>query len=139
MSGTDIDPIREVRRLHVLLEDWYGGIRADLGPFESSLADGFSAITHDGALYDGPGYLEALHERRDEQAGIVSIDLDQLTAQRSLYGVHQVTFEKQVKTDEETTTSTCSMWLRETSRTATGLQWLHLQETPIEPENENED
>lgn len=132
MSSSDIDPLREIRRMHVLLEDWYGGIRRDLGPFETSLADEFTAVTSDGQLHDRAGYLAALDARRDAIDGPIAIEVEDVVEQRALYGVHQVTFRKRIAHDEGSSVTTCSMWLRETSRTSTGLQWLHLQETPLE-------
>lgn len=139
MSSSDIDPLREIRRMHVLLEDWYGGIRTDLGPFETSLADEFTAILRDGTLYDRAGYVSALEERKNAVGGPVGIEIEELSEQRALYGVHQVTFQKRMMSDAGPTVSRCSMWLRETSRTSTGLQWLHLQETPIDVNETAED
>lgn len=137
-SSNDVDPVREVRRMHVLLEDWFGGIRQDLDPLKDSLAPDFTAVGPDGTRRNGTEMLEALADERDAFSSPVRVNLQDVTKHRDLYGVHHLTFEKHLAAGEETEVRTCSVWLRETNRAPTGLQWLHLQETPVEAEPEEE-
>lgn len=141
MSSSDVDPEREIKRLHVVLEDWFGGIRNDLRPLEESLAPEFTAVTPDGQLHDRAAYFDRLDERRSA-VGNVRIQIEELVEQRALYGMHQLTFHKRIVGGAEPDVRQCSAWVRETNRTSTGLQYLHLHETRIpqsEPDDENED
>ena len=141
-SGSDVDPVREVNRLHLVLEDWYGKIRGDIDPIENALAADFTWIDPDGDVADRSASVAAWRERRQSYTAAatpVSIDLEDVTFQRSIYGVHQMTYTKHVTVDGETRSFTCSLWLRETERAPSGLQWLHLTETRIaESEEDNE-
>lgn len=133
-SSGDVDPVREVNRLHLMLEDWYGGIREDIDPIEDALAAEFTSIGRDGVLRDRRASLRVWREDRNayrESTPPVSVDLEDVTVQRTIYGVHQVTYRKRLRVDGEWETYGCSLWLRETERVATGLQWLHLAETPV--------
>ena len=127
-SGSDVNPVREVNRLHLVIDDWYGNIRPDLGPVRQSLADDFTWIGPTGVLTDRDGSLELWKSQRSE---ITGIDVQDIAIQRTIYGVHQVTFIKIQQTTNDKKTMTCSLWLRETERSPTGLQWLHLTETPL--------
>ena len=127
-SSSDVNPVREVNRLHLVLDDWYGNIRSDLGPVQQSLADDFTWIGPTGQVSGRNDSLEAWARRRDEIQGI---DVDDVTIQRTIYGVHQVTYTKVQQTSADTEMVMCSLWLRETEQSSTGLQWLHLTETPI--------
>ena len=141
-SGSDVDPVREVKRLHLVLEDWYGKIRGNIDPIENALAADFTWIGPDGGVADRSASVTAWNERREsytEAATPVGVDLEDVSLQRSIYGVHQMTYTKHVAVDGDTRSFTCSLWLRETERAASGLQWLHLTETRIaEPEEDDE-
>lgn len=132
-GGGDLDPIREVRRVHLALEDWLVGIRQDAQPIETALAPGFVAIDIHGELSAGTEWLDRLQSQYGTGAG-VSIELSNLEHRRELYGLHLVTYEKALHVGEASERIMGSVWLRETDRVeTTGLQWLHLQETPIPP------
>lgn len=136
-SSDEVDPVREVRRLHLMLNDWYTGIRDDIDPIEAALAPEFTSIGPDGELRDATESVRAWERRRDEYTASsppVSLELEDVAVQRTIYGVHQVTYRKQVRVDGEWEVFGCSLWLRETDRVPTGLQWLHLTETPVATE-----
>lgn len=130
-SSSDLDPEREVRRLHLMIEDWYADVRDNIDPIESSLASDFTWIGPEGTLYERDAGLEAWKSRRAEyldSSPSVSVELEGLGIERTLYGVHQLTFLKRVRVDGEWEEYVCSLWLRETERVPSGLQWLHLTE-----------
>lgn len=133
-GGTsDVDPVREVERLHLLLSDWYNGIRDDIDPIVSALAEDFTWIGPEGVLQEREGAVRAFQERRDDYSRStppVSVEVEDVAVQRTIYGVHQVTYRKRVRVDGEWQEFGCSLWFRETERVSTGLQWLHLTETP---------
>lgn len=136
MSGpaNDVDPAREVNRLHLLRQDWYNGIRDDIDPIEGALAGDFTWLAPDGRLRERRDAITTWTEERDDyvrSSPPVSVELEEVTVQRTLYGVHQVTYDKRVRVDGTWTAFGCSLWLRETQRVATGLEWLHLAETPL--------
>ena len=135
MSGetsNEADPEREVTRLHLMLEDWYCGIRADIDPIEAAMAPTFTMLTPSGELQDRSTSLATLTERQhtaNDSDPPASLDVSDVTVQRALYGLHQVTYTKELRIDGEWETRTCSLWLRETNSVPSGLQWLHLTET----------
>ena len=132
-TGSDVDPVREVNRLHLVLDDWYGGIRDHIEPIELALAEDFTWISPDGRLAGPAESLEAWRERREERLdGPTGVDVEDVTVQRTIYGVHQMTFTKHVTAAGTADSYTCTLWLRETERVPSGLQWLHLSETRIE-------
>ena len=140
-SKNEVDPPREVKRLHLMLEDWYAGIRNDIDPIIDALASDFTAIGPDGRVYDRDESVDAWEERRATYRSStppVSVELEDLTEQRAIYGVHQLTFEKRLRVHGEWKAYACSLWFRETDRVRTGLQWLHLSEVPIEEPDEDE-
>ena len=130
-----VDPTRDVRRLHVLLEDWFVGIRDDVGPLEQALDEGFIAITADGRQHDRSSYLASLSALKGEDPPR-AVALEHVEHRRAIYGMHLVTFDKQLAQGPETDEFTCSLWLRETDRVRTGLQWLFLQETAVAPDGD---
>ena len=134
-GGGDVDPERDIERLHVVLADWLVGIRDDPRPFADSLDDGFVAIVADGAVHDANGYLAHLETLR-ETAPPQRIELDDVEHRRAIYGIHLVTFVKRYQRPDGDRNLATSIWLRETDRTNTGLQLLHLHETPIVPDEE---
>lgn len=137
-SGSDVDPVREVNRLYLMVDDWYGGIRGHIEPIELALADDFTWVSPDGRLAGPDDALAAWRERRDELAdGPASVEVEDITVQRTIYGVHQVTFIKHISAGGESDAYTCSLWLRETEQVPSGLQWLHLTETPLEAPDED--
>lgn len=140
-SGDDVDPIREVNRLHLMLQDWYGGVRDDVDPIENALAGDFLSITPDGRLLDREGSIAAWRDRRrayGDSRPPVRVELEDVTVARTIYGVHQVTYRKRLRVDGDERVYQCSLWLRETERVNTGLQWLHLSETRVEPDEADE-
>ncbi len=138
-SSEDVDPIREVRRLHLMIGDWFAGVRNDLDPLEGAMARDFTAVTSDGEIHDASGYLEALAAERDT-LDRPRIEVEEISEQRSMYDLYQISFEKIITTADREECRTCSVWVRETNRTATGLQLLHLHETTQPPaEEETED
>ena len=133
-SSMDVDPEREVKRIHLLLEDWYCGIRDEITAIEDALAPNVSFIDANGTLHAGNDVIEALNTRHAEARSVgkpVSLTIDDITVQRELYGIHQVTYTKERVQGETASKTTCSLWFRETNRVTSGLQWLHLQETPL--------
>lgn len=139
-GGDGLDPRREVRRVHLALEDWLVGIRQDAQPIETALAPGFVAIDIHGELSEGTEWLDRLQSQYGTGAR-VSIQLSNLEHRRELYGLHLVTYEKELHVGDASERIRGSVWLRETDRAeTTGLHWLHLQETPIPPPaDEDED
>lgn len=137
-SADDVDPVREVRRLHLVLDDWYAGIRDALEPLEVALADDFTVTTPDGELTDPQGYFDAITAEREaatEAGERIALNVDEIEHQRAIYGLHHVTYrETQTRAGSEDRWR-CSVWMRETDRVSTGIQWLHLQKTPIPAEN----
>ncbi len=134
-TASDVDPEREIRRLHLLLEDWYGGIREDIEPIVDALADDFSMIRPDGTLCDRDAALAAWTDERDQFRASeppVAVEIDELSVHRTLYGVHQLTYLKRLRIGGEWKNRRCSLWLRETERVPSGLQWLHQTETSVE-------
>lgn len=132
-ASSDIDPEREVRRIHVMLEDWYGGIRDQVDPFEKSLATDFTAIGPDGAIRTRTETLDAYAAERAEYAAAgvpVAIELEEIEHRRARNRLHLLTYVKRIQAGDAVEARSCSVWLRETDRAPTGLQWLHLQETP---------
>ncbi len=140
-SATDVDPVREVKRLHLVLDDWYGGIRDDIDPLVGSLASDFTWVSPDGRLGGRDESVAAWQERRDEHTEDgppATVEIEDITIQRTIYGVHQLTFRKHVRSAGTVRPFTCSLWLRETERSPTGLQWLHLTETERTGADEDE-
>ncbi len=127
-SVDDVDPEREVRRLHLMLGDWFAGVRDDVEPLENAMARDFTAITPDGVVHDAGGYVDALAAERGELER-ARLEVEDIAERRSMYDLHQLTFVKVLRSTEGEERRTCSIWVRETNRTATGLQLLHLQET----------
>lgn len=144
-SGSDgeVDPTREVTRLHLMLEDWYVGIRDDISPITDALASDFTWIGPDGRHHDRKECISAWETRRSEYGSStppVSVELEEITEERTIYGVHHLTFRKRVRVAGDWEAFTCSLWFRETERVRTGLQWLHLVEVPVtEEQDEDED
>lgn len=111
-----------------MLGDWFAGIRDDIQPLEGAMARDFSAVTPDGRIHDAAGYIDALAAER-AALDRARIEVEDISEQRSMYDLYQLTFEKIVRSGDGEDRRTCSIWVRETNRTATGLQLLHLQET----------
>lgn len=137
-SGTDVDPEREVNRLHLMLEDWYADVRPDIDPIITALADDFTTIGPDGRLREREAAVASWEDRQAsyvDSTPAVAVELEDIGVERSLYGVHQVTFGKRVRVDGEWTIYACSLWLRETDSVPSGLQWLHLTESEVTVED----
>ena len=118
----------------MLLEDWYGGIRDDIDPIENAIASDFTAVDSDGRVHTGERALAPIRGPRAEYLDSqppVAVEIDELVHHRTIYGIHHLTYVKRVRVDGEWTTCRCSLWLRETDRVPTGLQWLHYHETPL--------
>lgn len=138
MSGrtSDVDPVREVNRLHLLLQDWYNGIRDDIDPISDAMASDFTSIGPTGEIRDRRSTLEAWSQERSRiaQETPVTVAVEDVSVRRSLFGLHQVTYRREIAGNA----STCDLWLRETDRVRTGLQWLHLTEVPAPADEPDE-
>ena len=137
-SSSSADPIREVRRLLIVLDDWFVGIRDDLAPLAQSLADGFVAVDATGRVQEGREYLEIL-ERRKTQRSPTGLTISDPEHRRAIYGTHLITFHMRIAGSDTTEVLTYSIWLRETDQSPTGLHLLSLQETPVLPPEEGEE
>lgn len=137
----DVDPEREIKRIHNLLEDWYCGIRDEITAIEDALAPNVTFVDATGTIHSGEEVVSAFEDRftaAQESGAPVSLTIADIEARRELYGIHQVTFTKERYCDGDVETTTCSLWFRETNRVTSGLQWLHLQETLV-PEADDDD
>ena len=133
-TPSDVQPEREVRRLHLMLEDWYGGIRSDIDPITDALASSFTWLAPDGTLADRDEALTRWSATRNEFVETTpspSVSVSSIDLRRTLFGIHQVTYHKEIRQGDAVTTRACSLWLRETERVPSGLQWLHLAEVPV--------
>lgn len=134
-ASGDVDPSREIRRAHMMLEDWFGGIREEIDAIEAVLGESFTTVGSEGTVRNRTDSLEALREDREayvQSSPTVLVEVDEITHHLELHGTHMLTFEKRIRVDGEWEARRCSLWLRETDQSPTGLQWLHLHETPIQ-------
>ncbi|MFP8958041.1 DUF4440 domain-containing protein [Natrialbaceae archaeon A-CW3] len=131
-NRTNVDTGREIRRLHTVLEDVYSGIRKDPSPIANALASSFTYVAPDGTVHDREGALETWRDavgEFDDSAPPYTVDVRDVERRGSIYDVHLVTYERRERIDGDWNALTSSVWLRETSDTLTGLEWLHLHET----------
>lgn len=133
-TPSDVRPEREVNRLHLMLEDWYAGVRDEIDPITEALAEDFTWIGPSGKLLDRDEAVAAWRETCEEFRSAdrpPAIAVEDVEVQRTLFGLHQVTYRKEIRVGEDVDGRTCSIWLRETERVPSGLQWVHLVEVPI--------
>ena len=141
-TASDVDPVREVERMHVFIQDWIGGLRQNMSPFTESLAEEFTFIPPSGTVLDREQSIAAMEDAGDAHADSspsFRIDVQDAEVQLSVYGMHLVTYREHQRIDGEWHSRTSSVWLRETTRTATGLEWVHLHETWLESPHEDDE
>ena len=142
-TASDVDPVREVERMHVFIEDWIGGLRQNISPFTEALAEEFTFVPPSGSVLDREEAIAAMEAADDAHADSspsFRVDVQDAEVQLSVYGMHLVTYREHQRIDGEWHSRTSSVWLRETTRTATGLEWVHLHETWLEvPDEDDED
>lgn len=129
--------------MHLFIEDWIGGLRQDMSPFTEALAEEFTFVPPDGSVLDREeaiAAMEAVDDAHSDSSPSFRIDVQDTEVQLSVYGMHLVTYREHQRIDGEWHSRTSSVWLRETTRTATGLEWVHLHETWLETvDDEGED
>lgn len=133
-TPSDVRPEREVNRLHLMLEDWYAGVRDDIEPITDALADEFTWIGPAGQLLGKEAAIAAWEEDRAEYRAAdrpPAVAVEDIELHRTLFGLHQVTYRKETRVGDDIDIRTCSIWLRETERVPSGLQWVHLAEVPV--------
>ncbi|MCU4751294.1 nuclear transport factor 2 family protein [Halobacteria archaeon AArc-curdl1] len=131
-NRTNVDTGREIRRVHTVLEDLYGGIRGDPSPVADALASSFTYVAPDGTVHDREDTLETWRNASgeyDDSTPPYTVDVRAVERRGSIYDVHLMTYERRERIDGDWSTLTSSVWLRETSDTLTGLEWLHLHES----------
>lgn len=141
-AASDVDPVREVRRMHTFIEDWIGGIRDDVSPFADALAPEFTFVPPDGVLRDRESAVAAMEDAGGAHADSTPhfvIEIENAERQLSVYGMHLVTYEEYQRVDGDWQARTSSVWLRETADTPSGLEWVHLHESWLETGDEQEE
>lgn len=144
-SESGVDLAREIRRVHTIIEDGFGGIRDGLSPVADALASEFRYVAPDGTIRDREATIAAMNDSLGtyvDSTPPFTIDIRNVERQVSIYGMHLMTYERHQRIDGDWAGRTSSVWLYETEDTPTGLEWLHLQETPLtsnEDTDENSD
>ena len=141
-TASDVDPVREVERMHVFIEDWIGGLRQNMSPFTEALAEEFTFVPPSGSVLgreEAITAMEAADNAHADSRPSFRIDVQDAEVQLSVYGMHLVTYREHQRIEGEWHSRTSSVWLRETTRTATGLEWVHLHETWLESPDEDDE
>lgn len=138
-TGSDPDPSREIKRVHVLFEDCLGGVRDGIDPFADALAAEFQYVALDGTRHeraDAIDRLEAAAGRYADSSPRFVVDIRNVDRRLAVYDLHFVTYERHQRVDGDWSGRACTALLHETDDAPTGMEWLSLQETPrMDPED----
>ncbi|PSP72075.1 hypothetical protein BRC86_13315 [Halobacteriales archaeon QS_3_64_16] len=123
-----VDPEREVRRLHEVIEAWFRGETDDLEPFSEALASEFELISPDGIVSDREAVLTGLRGGHGDDPEL-TIAIRNVEHRTTAGEWHPVRYEEHQSTDGGSTGRVSTAALRERTDAPAGLSWIHLQET----------
>lgn len=135
----DVDPVREVTRVYNCLEDWRSGIRADITPVSGSLASEFVRVRADGIVEDRTATIETLRDQEAihrEMQPPFRISVEDITELFSVYDLHMMSFRVRRYVEGQWEERTTTALLRENDDAITGLEWVFVQETDRDVQDE---
>jgi hypothetical protein len=132
---TDVDPEREIDRMHEAIEDWFTGAIDDLAPFADALAPAFHIVSPDGTTRSREEIVASMagaHGTSADTEPPFVIDIRNVERRDSAGDHHLVTYEEHQRAGGSWEARTSSAWLREEAAAPGGLAWVHLHETWLE-------
>lgn len=132
---------KEVAELHEFFQQWFKGDLPDTDEaferFPSVINESFHIVSPSGRITPAEQIIPAV--RSAHNSGEILIWIDNHTHMMTLGDVALVTFEESQSRDDDTRVLFSSALLREKEGTLNGLEWLHVHETWMPGDEEEED